>query len=67
MVETLAANGFKVDVDMRSIARADGQHAEWFWRREFPAAYQWLFANQPAAEPASEKAPVEKPSDSGTR
>ena len=20
----------------------DGQHAEWFWRREFPAAYQWL-------------------------
>lgn len=25
-------------------APADGQHAEWFWRREFPAAYQWLFA-----------------------
>jgi predicted alpha/beta superfamily hydrolase len=23
---------------------ADGQHSEWFWRREFPAAYQWLFA-----------------------
>jgi predicted alpha/beta superfamily hydrolase len=22
---------------------ADGQHAEWFWSREFPAAYQWLF------------------------
>jgi len=22
----------------------DGQHSEWFWRREFPAAYQWLFA-----------------------
>ncbi|WP_426060440.1 alpha/beta hydrolase-fold protein [Hymenobacter sp. B1770] len=24
--------------------RADGQHAEWFWKREFPAAYSWLFA-----------------------
>ncbi len=22
----------------------DGQHSEWFWRREFPAAYRWLFA-----------------------
>ena len=21
---------------------ADGQHAEWFWRREFEAAYRWL-------------------------
>ena len=21
---------------------ADGQHAEWFWKREFAAAYQWL-------------------------
>ncbi len=24
--------------------RTDGQHAEWFWQREFPAAYTWLFA-----------------------
>lgn len=24
-------------------APADGQHREWFWRREFPAAYQFLF------------------------
>ncbi|MEJ7663223.1 MAG: hypothetical protein WKG07_28645 [Hymenobacter sp.] len=23
-------------------ALADGQHAEWFWRREFAAGYQWL-------------------------
>ena len=21
----------------------DGQHSEWFWKREFPHAYQWLF------------------------
>ncbi|SHI88072.1 Por secretion system C-terminal sorting domain-containing protein [Hymenobacter daecheongensis DSM 21074] len=24
--------------------RTDGQHAEWFWKREFAAAYQWLYA-----------------------
>jgi metallo-beta-lactamase class B len=24
-------------------APADGEHKEWFWNREFPAAYQWLF------------------------
>lgn len=22
---------------------SDGQHAEWFWAREFPDAYEWLF------------------------
>ncbi|WP_201977370.1 alpha/beta hydrolase-fold protein [Hymenobacter rubidus] len=25
--------------------RPDGQHAEWFWQREFPAAYSWLYAS----------------------
>jgi predicted alpha/beta superfamily hydrolase len=29
--------------------RTDGQHAEWFWRREFPAGYQWLYAATPTA------------------
>ena len=24
-------------------APTDGQHSEWFWQREFPAAYQYLF------------------------
>jgi alpha-glucosidase len=24
-------------------ADADGAHSEWYWRREFGAAYQWLF------------------------
>ncbi len=25
--------------------KADGQHSEWFWAREFPDAYEWLFAD----------------------
>ncbi|NML67247.1 alpha/beta hydrolase [Hymenobacter sp. RP-2-7] len=32
----------------------DGQHAEWFWKREFAAAYTWLFAaDLPAVLPAA--------------
>ena len=31
----------------------DGKHAEWFWRREFPAAYQWLYkSNAPGGKKA---------------
>ncbi|TGE24922.1 T9SS type A sorting domain-containing protein [Hymenobacter aquaticus] len=30
--------------NLRYTTRADGQHAEWFWKREFGAAYQWLMA-----------------------
>ncbi|OGX88242.1 hypothetical protein BEN47_09140 [Hymenobacter lapidarius] len=35
-------------------APADGEHKEWFWRREFPAAYQFLFgaASRPGPGPA---------------
>lgn len=43
MVDTLAAAGFRRGTATRSRAPSDGKHAEWFWRREFPAAYQWLF------------------------
>ena len=34
--------------------RPDGQHAEWFWKREFPAGYSWLYApaTATAARPA---------------
>ena len=30
-------------------APADGEHREWFWRREFPAAYRFLFQPVPAS------------------
>ncbi len=50
MVDTLAAAGVDTAADVRSLLPADGAHAEWFWRREFPAAYRWLFA-EPARAP----------------
>ncbi len=43
-VDTLAAAGADTAVDVRAVVPADGVHAEWFWRREFPAAYRFLFA-----------------------
>ena len=44
MVDTLKAAGFNVTRDVRALLPADGAHSEWFWRREFPMAYLWLFA-----------------------
>lgn len=44
MIDSLAAAGFRVGWQVDSLIVADGRHAEWFWRREFPAAYLWLFS-----------------------
>ncbi len=35
-------NGFSADEFNKSF-HADGQHSEWYWAREFPWAYRWLF------------------------
>lgn len=34
---------------VQTVARSDGQHAEWFWRREFQEAYQWLQGSMPSS------------------
>ena len=46
MLEALAQRGFRSGTHLFTSVVADGQHAEWFWRREFPAAYLWLFQPQ---------------------
>lgn len=43
MYNTLKNNGFSTS-ELNLQTRSDGQHAEWFWAREFPDAYKWLFA-----------------------
>lgn len=43
MVDSLIVHGLRRDMNVVSYSRADGKHSEWFWRREFPSAYQWLF------------------------
>lgn len=42
MHDSLMAAGFSAS-EVRSVAKSDGEHKEWFWRREFPAAFKWLF------------------------
>lgn len=45
MARTLSSAGFSIDslgqVDTATVL--DGQHAEWFWAREFGQIYRWLF------------------------
>lgn len=43
MVDTLTAAGFEAGSNFVAHVRDDGTHSEWFWRREFPIVYQWLF------------------------
>jgi hypothetical protein len=42
MKDSVIAAGLNVS-RTKLLTWTDGQHAEWFWSREFPAAYQWLF------------------------
>lgn len=42
MEDSLHAAGFASD-EVLSVEKGDGQHSEWFWAREFEAAYRWLF------------------------
>ncbi|OWY19980.1 T9SS C-terminal target domain-containing protein [Sphingobacteriales bacterium UPWRP_1] len=46
MYNTLLDSGFTPD-ELFYLVEPDGTHSEWFWNREFPDAYQWLFANSP--------------------
>ena len=40
MVDKLRSRGFN---KIKSLVQPDGNHQEWLWRREFPAAYEYLF------------------------
>lgn len=42
MESVLFDNGFE-NWEFNKAFHADGQHAEWYWAREFPWAYLWLF------------------------
>jgi predicted alpha/beta superfamily hydrolase len=59
VVDTLAAAGFRRTA-MRALVRDDGKHAEWFWRREFPAAYRWLFADAADQPPSVRPKPARR-------
>jgi hypothetical protein len=37
----LGAEGHALN-DRKVVVKQDGAHSEWFWKREFPAAFNWL-------------------------
>lgn len=42
MRDTLLSLGMDAD-DLQLVHDADGAHSEWYWAREFPDVYEWLF------------------------
>mgnify|MGYP002631729638 CR=1 FL=1 len=44
MYSTLSNVGFQSN-ELNLATHWDGQHSEWYWKREFPWIYLWLFAN----------------------
>jgi len=44
MIDTLFASGFGED-EIKLKVVPGGQHNEYLWRTQFPAAYEWLFLN----------------------
>lgn len=48
MYETLLQNGFSKE-EVKLVEKTDGQHSEWFWRREYPDAYKWMFDSHAVA------------------
>jgi hypothetical protein len=42
MEGVLLNNGFDAS-ELQKAFHQDGAHSEWYWKREFPAAYEWLF------------------------
>lgn len=44
MRTTLLNAGF-TNNEIFYITHSDGQHSEWYWAREFPDAYEWLYAD----------------------
>jgi predicted alpha/beta superfamily hydrolase len=50
----LSTAGFSASERLLNVV-ADGKHAEWFWAREFPDVYEWLFANFPLSDSEPEE------------
>jgi predicted alpha/beta superfamily hydrolase len=42
MTTLLTGLGYTTD-EVKTVLKSDGQHAEWFWAREFADGYKWLF------------------------
>jgi predicted alpha/beta superfamily hydrolase len=53
MYDALAREG-QDENEMHFLSHPDGARSEWFWEREFPDAYKWLFAHSILASETDE-------------
>jgi metallo-beta-lactamase class B len=59
MRNLLAAAGV-ADSNLRVVPESDGAHSEWFWNREFPDAYTWLWDDVSTSIPVEASKPTVK-------
>jgi predicted alpha/beta superfamily hydrolase len=52
MESKLISNGLPSN-RVKLTIHADGQHSEWYWAREFPYAYYWLFYDEHFSQPVT--------------
>jgi predicted alpha/beta superfamily hydrolase len=57
--KTALINAGVIAQEVRLVSHNDGAHSEWYWRREFPAAYQYLFPQPFLPTSISEEEEVE--------
>jgi predicted alpha/beta superfamily hydrolase len=53
VIDAMLTSGFDLS-EINISTPTDGEHNVWFWSREFPAAYKWLFENAQASVPTNE-------------
>lgn len=54
MESALMNNGFSAN-EINKAFHSDGQHSEWYWAREFPWAYLWLFSGVDLTDASEEQ------------
>ncbi|MES2656387.1 MAG: alpha/beta hydrolase-fold protein [Bacteroidota bacterium] len=45
MSSLLQSKGYRNNIELKNVIKANGSHSESFWSAEFGACYDWLFAN----------------------
>lgn len=59
MDSALKAKGI-VSYESKVLQHTDGAHSEWYWKREFGAAYQWLFEGAGTSVENAQKSRMER-------
>lgn len=59
-MRNLLSSAGVADNNLRVVPKTDGAHSEWFWNREFPEAYTWLWDDLSTSIPSEASIPAVK-------